>query len=99
MLMTINASPTTIYRMAIIGTSFSVTDAMRLTPPMNINPATTARTPPIIFVSIPNAPLKASLIELACTILPIKPSANIIETAKKPARNFAKGLFPNPREM
>ena len=83
----------------MIGTNFSVTEAIRFIPPIKIKPARTARTAPTIFVSTLKASLKALLIELACTILPIKPNANIMEIAKKAAKNFEKTLLPNPREM
>ncbi len=37
---------------------------------------------------VPNAVLKRPLIELACTMLPVKPSAKMMASEKKPARNL-----------
>ena len=47
------------------GTSFSMTAAMRFTPPMKMTPATMARTAPVTLTSTLKAPWKASLMELA----------------------------------
>ena len=81
------------------GTSFSVTAAMRFTPPMKMAPAMTARPMPTTTWSMSKAFLKASLMELAWTMLPMNPRARMMATAKKPARNFATGPLPSPREM
>ena len=72
----------------MIGTSFSVTDAMRLTPPRKMNAAMIAQITPITIGGMPNAVLNDALIELACTMLPVKPSAKMMASEKKPARNL-----------
>ena len=70
------------------GTSFSVTEASRLTPPKKMKAAMTATTMPTASLLTPKALWKASLMELDCTILPIKPSASTMATEKNPARNL-----------
>ena len=72
----------------MIGTTFSVTDAIRPTPPRKMNAAMIAQMMPTTIIGAPNAVLNATLIEFACTMLPVKPSAKIIATEKKPARNL-----------
>ena len=49
----------------MMGTTFSVTEAIRLTPPIKMTPAITARTAPVTHVGIWKAFWKASEIELA----------------------------------
>ena len=83
----------------MIGTSFSVMEAMRFTPPMKISPAAIAKTAPTILVSQPKAPWKASPMELAWTMLPMKPKARMMEMEKKAARTLEKMLLPKPLEM
>ena len=70
------------------GTSFSVTEAMRPTPPRKMNAAISAQAMSTTIGGMPNAVLNAALIELACTMLPVKPSAKMIASEKKPARNL-----------
>lgn len=70
------------------GTIFSVTEPMRCIPPMKTKNATAQRTMPIAHPGMPNAVLQTSLIEFDCTIVPMKPSASVIATAKNTARNF-----------
>ena len=70
------------------GTTFSVNAAIRPTPPRKMKPAITAQITPMTTWGVPNAVLNATLIELACTMLPVKPSAKMIASEKKPARNL-----------
>mgnify|MGYP007098957548 CR=1 FL=1 len=72
------------------GTSFSVTEAMRVTPPRKMKAATTASTTPTIQVGMPSASWKALLMALDWTMLPVKPRAKMIASAKKPARILPK---------
>ena len=72
------------------GTSFSVTEAMRCTPPMKMRAATAATMTPMIQPGMPKALVQDSAMELDCTMLPMKPSARVMATAKKPARNLPK---------
>ena len=76
---------------AITGTTFSVTEASRWTPPRKITPQMTTRTIPTIQLGTPKAVWKVDPMELDWTMQPIKPRARIIATAKNPARNL-----PNP---
>ena len=71
-----------------MGTTFSVKEAMRLTPPRKMKAAMIATTTPTMRGSTPKALWKASPIEFDCTILPVKPSAKMIASEKKPARNL-----------
>ena len=82
----------TTYKIAIIGTIFSVTEAILFTPPKNINPDKTAKNNPVTTVGIWKALWKASPTEFAWTAFPINPKAKIHETAKNPAKNLA--AFP-----
>ena len=84
-----------IYTSAINGTSFSTTAARRLVPPINTNRETTARRRPTVKGGIEifrevNTWLKAVLIELDCTILPINPRARIKKMAKITPRILPK---------
>ena len=72
------------------GTSFSVTNAMRWMPPRKMSPAMTVTAMPITHVGMPSAFEKVSPMEFDCTMLPMKPSARVMATAKKPARNLPK---------
>ena len=74
----------------MIGTTFSVTDAIRPTPPRKMNAAMIAQMMPTTIIGAPNAVLNATLIEFACTMLPVKPRAKMIASAKKPARILPK---------
>ena len=75
---------------AMIGTSFSVTEASRWTPPRKMKPQITTRTMPTIQLGTPKAVSKVEPMELDCTMQPMKPRARMMATAKKPARNFPK---------
>ena len=77
----------------MVGTSFSVTAARRFTPPRKIKPQITTKMIPMIQDGTPKAVWKVEPMELDCTMQPIKPSARMIATAKKPAKNL-----PNPPE-
>ena len=68
-------------------------DAILFTPPKNTNPPNRATTTPVIYGEILKAFFIASPIELACTPFPIKPSANIQDSAKNTARIFDKKLL------
>ena len=68
------------------GTIFSVTEAMRLMPPMKMKAATRATMRPTSHVGVPRAELKASLMELDWTMMPMKPRARMMAIAKKVAR-------------
>ena len=81
------------YNPAIKGTTFSVKDAILFTPPKNTNPPNRATITPVIYGEILKAFFIASPIELACTPFPIKPSANIQDSAKNTARIFDKKLL------
>ena len=74
----------------MIGTIFSVTHAMRRTPPMKMRAAMRATTMPTHQVFTPKALAKESPMELDCTMLPMKPRARMIATEKKPATNLPK---------
>ena len=73
---------------AMIGTIFSVTEAMRLTPPKKMKPPATTMIRPMTQVGMPNAVLQVDAIELDCTMQPMMPSASTMATAKNPARNL-----------
>ena len=75
----------------MMGTIFSVTAARRCTPPRKMMAQMITSTTPMIQAGMPNAVLKVEPMELDCTMLPIRPSARMMATAKKPARNL-----PNP---
>ena len=68
------------------GTSFSVTEAMRCTPPMKMKPATTTTARPMAQVGIMKAEFMVLAMELDWTMQPMKPRAKMMATAKKPAR-------------
>ena len=74
----------------MIGTTFSVKEAMRETPPMKMKPAITAQMMPMTSFGIPNAVKNASLIEFDWTMLPMKPRARMIATEKKTAMNLPR---------
>ena len=74
----------------MIGTSFSVTDARRDTPPTKINAQMITNTIPTIQDGTPNAVSIVEPMEFDCTIHPKNPSARIIAIAKKPARNLPR---------
>ena len=73
----------------MIGTIFSATLAMALTPPIKIVAQIAAKNSPLAQFGIPNAPLKPSEMELAWTIFPINPSAKMIASAKNAAKTLA----------
>ena len=75
---------------AIRGTTFSVTEARRCTPPRKMNAQMATRTRPTTQDWIPKAVSIVAPMELDCTIQPIKPSARMMAVAKKPARNLPK---------
>ena len=75
---------------AMTGTTFSVTEASRWTPPRKMTPQMTTSTTPTIQLGIPKAVLKVEPMELDWTMQPIKPRARMMATAKKPARNLPK---------
>ena len=83
-------SPPNMNIAAMIGTIFSVTEASLLVPPRKINPQSITRTTPTVQPGTPNAVLNVAPMEFDCTIQPKKPSASVIATAKKPARNLPK---------
>ena len=72
------------------GTIFSVTEAMRCTPPIKINAAMAETIRPMTQLGIWNAFWHASPMELDCTMQPMKPRARMMATAKKVARNLPK---------
>ena len=72
----------------MIGTSFSVTAAMRVTPPMKMKPPMSTTTRPMIQVGMPKAVFMVAAMEFDWTIDPMKPSAKMMATEKKPARNL-----------
>ena len=74
----------------MMGTSFSVTEAMRVTPPRKMKAATRARITPTIQVGTFRASRKALLMALDWTMLPVKPRAKMMARAKKPARILPK---------
>ena len=86
------------YSSAITGTSFSVTDTMRCTPPRKMNPATSATATPTTIFGAPKALYMASLMELDCTILPMNPSARMSAAEKKPASTLPN-RFGNAARM
>ena len=53
---------------------------------------TSATRMPTTTLGTPKAVNMASLMELDCTMLPIKPRARMMATEKKPARNLPKPL-------
>ena len=75
---------------AMMGTSFSFTEASRWMPPRKIKPQITTRTIPTIQLGTPKAVWKVDPMELDWTMQPIKPRARMMATAKKPARNLPK---------
>ena len=75
---------------AMTGTIFSATAARRRTPPRKMTPQRTTSAMPTIHAGTPNAVSNVEPMELDCTMHPMKPSARMIATAKKPARNFPK---------
>ena len=77
------------------GTIFSVVEAMRPMPPRKMNAAMMASTKPITGAGMPKAESKAEAIELACTMLPMKPRAAMMASAK----NTARGLQRRPLVM
>ena len=79
----------------MIGTIFSAKLAMRRMPPMKMKPASAKITMPVSQTGMPKAVRKASAIEFACTMFPMKPRATMIVQAKK----AASALLPRPSEM
>ena len=77
---------------AIIGTNFSVTDAILCIPPRTINAVSIATIIPTTILGTPKALFTDIPIELDCTISPVKQADTIIEKAK----NAANFLLPNP---
>ena len=75
---------------AMMGTTFSVTEARRCTPPRKMNPQMTTSTTPTIQPGTPKAVEKVEPMELDWTMQPMKPRARMMATAKKPARNLPK---------
>ena len=75
---------------AMMGTTFSVTEARRCTPPRKMNAQMATRTIPTIQEGMPKAVCIVEPMELDCTMQPKKPSASVMATAKKPARNLPK---------
>ena len=72
------------------GTNFSVTEAIRFTPPIKITTAIAATAIPIVQAGMLKADSNAFPIALDCTIFPIKPNANTIRMEK-----IAANTFPN----
>ena len=75
---------------AMMGTSFSVTAARRCTPPRKMIAQMITSTIPMTQEGTPKAVSMVEPMELDCTIQPMKPSARMMDTAKKPARNLPK---------
>ena len=75
---------------AIMGTSFSVTAARRCTPPRKIMAQMMTSTIPMTQAGTPKAVWKVEPMELDCTMLPMRPRARMMATAKNPARNLPK---------
>ena len=75
---------------AMTGTSFSVTEARRCTPPIKITPQMMTSMTPQTHEGIPKAFCMVEPMEFVCTMQPMKPSASITATAKKAARNLPK---------
>ena len=73
---------------AMSGTTFSVTDARRCTPPRKMKAQMTISTMPTTQDGMSNAVSIVAPMELDCTMQPMKPSASVMATAKKPARNL-----------
>ena len=74
----------------MIGTIFSVKEAILEIPPTKTNNEIAAIIIPTIHGLIPNAVPNASPMELDCTAFPIKPNAKIMSTA-----NVAARILPN----
>ena len=75
---------------AMMGTTFSVTEARRCTPPRKMKPQMATSTRPTIQDGTPKAVCIVEPMELDCTMQPKKPSASVMAMAKKPARNLPK---------
>ena len=75
---------------AMMGTSFSVTAARRCTPPRKMTAQMTTNTIPMTQAGMPKAVSMVEPMELDWTMQPMKPSARMMDTAKKPAKNFPK---------
>ena len=75
---------------AMMGTIFSVTAARRCTPPRKMTAQITTSTMPMIQEGTPKAVSMVEPMELDCTMQPMKPSARMMATAKKVARNLPK---------
>ena len=74
----------------MMGTTFSVTEARRCTPPRKITPQITTRMTPMIQEGTPKAVWKVEPMELDWTMQPKKPRARMMAMEKKPARNLPK---------
>ena len=85
--------PPSRYSMAMMGTIFSVTLAMRWMPPRKTNTATRATSRPTTQEGTPKAVEQVAPMELDCTMQPMKPRARMMATAKKPARNLPRPPF------
>ena len=79
-------------RQAMMGTTFSHTEASRLTPPRKMAPQMATSTRPTIQEGMPKAVWKVEPMELDWTIQPKKPSARMMATAKKPDSALPKPL-------
>jgi hypothetical protein len=79
----------------MMGTTFSVKAAMRPMPPKNTNAASAEMITPMSSGGREKAVWKASAMELDWTMLPMNPSAMMMEMEKK-AASF---LLPRPFEM
>ena len=82
----------------MIGTSFSVTEATRWTPPRKTKAAATATTMPMVQGGMPKALPQVWPMELDWTMQPMKPRARVMAMAKKPARK-EPNLFWKARLM
>ena len=74
----------------MMGTTFSVTEASRCTPPRKMTPQMATRTTPTTQEGTPKAVWKVEPMELDWTMQPKKPRARMMATEKKPARNLPK---------
>ena len=83
------------YSRAMRGTIFSVTAAMRPMPPKKTKAPQAAMIRPMTRGGTSKAVLKASAMELDCTMLPMQPRAMMMETEK----NTASLWLPRPLEM
>ena len=82
----------TVKNIAIIGTIFSATAAILVTPPPKTKSAINPKTIPVTYVGILNAFSIANPMEFDCIIFPTKPRAIIIATEKKTSDKLANFL-------